>query len=75
MLIKNALIVNIIHKKNNFCDNEVPKCIILVLFKRARYWMIQIAIVRHNIETIVNFEPQYNCQYHLQPHRHQWCNG
>ena len=27
--------VNIIHKKKKFCDNEVPKCIILVLFKRA----------------------------------------
>ena len=34
--------------------------------------MVYKAIVSHNSETIINFELEHNCQYHLSSSVHNW---
>ena len=45
MIVKNAVILNIIHNIFNLSDTE------------------DVILKRHNSETIVYSEPEYNCQY------------
>jgi hypothetical protein len=45
VIVKNAVILNIIHNIFNLSDTE------------------DVILKRHNSETIVYSEPEYNCQY------------
>jgi hypothetical protein len=72
VVIKNALILNIIHYIFNLRDTEVVTSIISVLLKGSnglniniKYPVVYKVIVRDNSETIVNSEPTSDYKYHL----------
>jgi hypothetical protein len=70
VIIKNTIILNIIHNIFNLRDTEVVICILLVLLKRAdglNHHLLLDSIqgyrmTTYNSETMVNFEPKYNCR-------------
>ena len=72
VIIKNYIILNIMQYTFILRETEVVTCITLVLLKTPNgikhYLKIEKivfnAIINHNNETIVNFEPKYNCQTH-----------
>jgi hypothetical protein len=49
VIIKNAIVLNIIHNVFNLCDTEVVICIILVLLKRAAYGLNHYLNIRYYI--------------------------
>ena len=72
VVIKNALILNIIHYIFNLRDTEVVTSIISVLLKGSnglniniKYPVVYKVIVRDNSETNVNSEPTSDYKYHL----------
>jgi hypothetical protein len=52
VVVKNSLIVNIIHNIFNFCDTDTVIGVILVIFKRASGLKHLIGYASHSLETI-----------------------
>ena len=77
VIIKNAIILSIVHNIFNLRDTEFGICIILVLSKKANVLNHYLNIrqyTRPSYDTIVNFEPKSNCQYHLSSSVHNGQN-
>ena len=67
VITMDAVILNIIHNIFNPSDTRVVICVTWTLWKEKwwpqpsfKFWIICKAIVRHNSETIINFEPKSN---------------
>ena len=65
VVVKNSLILNIIHNIFNFRDTETVICVILVIFKRASGLKHLIGYASHSLETIFTTTFKTTCLIQL----------